>query len=273
MIRPNFRPKIPCKSPDFTRLADKQNAQLASKHKPPDTNSNQDKQGPAEDNNIPKTDKKVPMQTTKRPRKQQIHRKIDQKSDWNDADSEDSKDDQARCRPINVDLTLDQGPDMDQKPSTSNPNTSAPLRRPTTWPKVLDFGTGRGRAPLENWTSVIKGCGPGLHNVPNITQTPPAYQEPIVDKNLAIVAPTDGIQHYERNLAPRKPRKDLANWTWVRLGDTRARITYNNRTEQGPWQRPNDNDATEDYLDPDIVERDAIQSDEEGPSSLCCGVI
>ena len=81
------------------------------------------------------------------------------------------------------------------------------------------------------------------------------YQEPIVDRivdrNLAIVAPTDRIQTYEGNLAPGKPRMDLANWTWVRLGDTRARITNKHRMEQGPWQRPNDNnrtlDETEDY--------------------------
>ena len=67
----------------------------------------------------------MPRQISRRPRKQQIQRELDQKSDWTDSDFDDGKDDQARSRLINVDLTLDQGSDMDQQPSTSTPNTSA----------------------------------------------------------------------------------------------------------------------------------------------------
>ena len=41
---------------------------------------------------------------------------------------------------------------------------------------------------------------------------------------------------------PSKSRKDLANWTMVRLGNTRAKLTNNNdRTEQRQCQRPNNN--------------------------------
>ena len=68
----------------------------------------------------------------------------------------------------------------------------------------------------------------------------------------------DRVQTYQGDLAPCKYRKDLVNWTLVTLGNTKAKLTNNSRPEQRQWQRPNDNDATEDYLDPDIVERDAI---------------
>ena len=63
-------------------------------------------------------------------------------------------------------------------------------------------------------------------------QAPPVHQEPTVERNLAMVAPTDREQTYEGNLAPSKSRKDLANWSWVRLGNTRTRLTNYNRTEQ-----------------------------------------
>ena len=46
-------------------------------------------------------------------------------------------------------------------------------------------------------------------------------------------------------MAPGKARKPLANWTWVRLGDTLGRLTNNNRTECTQGQRPNNhNDRT-----------------------------
>ena len=68
-----------------------------------------------------------------------------------------------------------------------------------------------------------------------------------------------------------KSRKDLANWSWVRLGNTRARFTNNNRREQRQLQRPNDNadnrtlDETEDHADSESVEGYTIHSDEERP--------
>ena len=81
----------------------------------------------------------------------------------------------------------------------------------------------------------------------------------------------DRVQTYDGNLAPSKSRKDLANWSWVRLGNTRARLTINNRTEQGQWQRPIDNtddrtlDETEDHADSKSIEGDTVHSDEERP--------
>ena len=134
-------------------------------------------------------------------------------------------------------------------------------------PKVLNLGIGRGKAPLANWTSVVKGHGCGLLRKCDITQTPPA-----VDRNLAIVTPTDRVQSYEGNLAPGIARKDSANWTWVRVESTRARLTNNNsRPHQRQSQRPDDNnddrtlDDTEDHLDPDSKEGHNIPSDEEEP--------
>ena len=97
---------------------------------------------------------------------------------------------------------------MDQQQSIA----STPLRRPNAWPKVLTYGRGRGRFPLANWTSVTKGHGhnsrcdtsealPLLNNI----------QEPVVERNLTVVAPTDRVQSYEGNLVPSKARKILAN--------------------------------------------------------------
>ena len=69
------------------------------------------------------------------------------RSNWSDSD--DGKDNQARGNPVVVDITSDQETDMGQQPSTS-----APLRRPNTWPKVLTCGRGRGNFPLANWKSI-----------------------------------------------------------------------------------------------------------------------
>ena len=74
-----------------------------------------------------------------------------------------------------------------------------------------------------------------------------------------------------KGLVPSKSRKDLANWSWVRLGNTRARLTNNNdRMEQRQWQRPDDNsddrtlDETGDHANANSI-GDAIHLDEERP--------
>ena len=182
---------------------------------------------------------------------------MDQRSDWSDSDH--SKDNQAKGKPVVVDITSDNEADMDQQPSTSN--TSTPLRRPNTYQKVLSLGRGRGKFPLANWTSVTKGCGCGLPSGCDIPEAPPVHQEPTLERNLAIVTLTDRIQTCEGNLAPSKSRKDLANWSWVRLGNTRARLTNNNnRIEQRQWQRPDDNnddqtlDETGDHADANSID-------------------
>ena len=89
------------------------------------------------------------------------------------------------------------------------------------------------------------------------------------NRNLAIVAPIDRVQTYERNLAPSIARKDLANWSWVRLGNTRVRLTnnHNSRLDQRQRQRADDNnddrtlDETGDHADPDSMEGDNMPSD------------
>ena len=142
---------------------------------------------------------------------------------------------------------------------TNNLVLQLPLRRPNTWPKVLSCGRSRGKFPSANWTSVTKGCGCRLNSGCDIPQAPPLLnnnnQEPTVERNLTVVAPTDRVQTDEGNLAPSKSKKDLANWSWVRLGNTRARLTNNNRAEQRQRQRCNDNtddrtlDETGDHAD------------------------
>ena len=101
-------------------------------------------------------------------------------------------------------------------------------------------------------------------------QTPPVLQEP--EKNLAIVAPTDRIQTYKGNLAPSTIRKDLANWSWVRLSNTSTRLTINsNNRQEHRWHRPNNNtgdrtlDKTGDHADPDSTEGHDIPSDKKEP--------
>ena len=128
------------------------------------------------------------------------------RSNWSDWD--DGKDNQARGKSIVYDITSDQEADMDQHPSTS-----APLRRPNSWPKVLTYGRGRGKFPLANWTSMTKGHGCGHNSKHGISQAPPLSnnQALIVERNLAVVAPTDNVQTYEGNLAPSKSRKDIVN--------------------------------------------------------------
>ena len=72
------------------------------------------------------------VKAQKHPRKQQMHRKINVRSDWSDLD--DDKDSQTRGKRIVYDITSDQESDKDQQPSTS-----APLRRPNTQTKVLNL--------------------------------------------------------------------------------------------------------------------------------------
>ena len=80
--------------------------------------------------------------------------------------------------------------------------------------------------PFGKLDSVTKGHGCRHNSRCDISQAPPFLnnEEPITERNLTVVAPTDKVQTYEGNLAPSKSRKDLANWTWVRLGNTRSRL-------------------------------------------------
>ena len=143
----------------------------------------------------------------KQPKPQKPCRQIDHKSDW--SDSEDGKDDQARSN------------STDSQLGTSYAKHSVPLRCLNTYPKVLNLGQGQGKGkfPLGNWTSVVKGCGCRIDQ----SQTPPMQQEP--ERNIAVVALTDRIVHmnrvqtYEGDLTLSRPRNSLANWSWVDLGN------------------------------------------------------
>ena len=157
---PNFRPKSPCKCSNFPKLVDKHRALLASKHKAINSDSSLDRHVTPSDN-IPVMVGKV--KTQKWPRKQ--HRKINVRSNWSELD--DGKDNQARGNPAVIDITSDQETDMDQQPSIS-----APLRRPNTWPKVLNCGRGRGKFPLANCTSMTKGHWSRLNSGCDIPQAP-----------------------------------------------------------------------------------------------------
>ena len=117
---------------------------------------------------------------------------------------------------------------------------------------------------------MAKGCGCRFVNGCDTPQTLPVPQEP--ERNLAIVAPTDRVQTYEGNLVPSATRRDLANWSWVRLSNTRARLTINsNNRPECRQHRPCDNtgdrtlDETGDHSDPDSTEEHDIPSDEEEP--------
>ena len=159
-------------------------------------------------------------------------------------------------------------------------NESAPLRCPNTYPKVLNLGRGRGKgtAPLANSTSVIKGHGHGII----IDQT---HQEP--ERNLAIVPPTDKIVHtdsvqmYEGDLTLTRPRKALANWTSVSLGNkpnrptfdeiTRRQLQWNmlsdNTTDNRQGQRCNGHDNRPSD-ETESIEGDPIYCDEDSSTSV-----
>ena len=159
-------------------------------------------------------------------------------------------------------------PTQDPQPSTYA-SESAPLRCPNTYPQVLSLGrgSGKGKFPLANWSHLAKGHGCRIINGFNIPQTPPVQQEP--EKNLAVVASTDRVEANKGNVAPGKTRKPLANWTWVRLGDTMGRLTNNNRIECRQGQRPNNyDDRTLDETETaEILDRYVIDSDEGDPTS------
>ena len=177
--------------------------------------------------NIPVTVRTLETQDPKQSKPPNPDRKIS--SDW--SDSEDEKDDKARAKPLDA---------QDTQPSTSfasYASDTTPLRQPNTYPKVLNLGRGRGKAPLANWTSVIKGHGGSIF----IEQT---SQEP----EIAVVPPTDRtihmnrVQTYEELPTQPSPRQPLANWTSLRLGDNPDRPTVDDISHgQLKWNMLQDN--------------------------------
>ena len=130
----------------------------------------------------------------------------------------------------------------------------------------MNLGRGRGIAPLANWTSVIKGHRCGIF----INQTP---QDP------EIVPPTDKIKHMERVQtydelpAQPRPRKPLANWTSVRLGNNSDIPTVDDISHgQLQWNMLDDNDRhrqrhNRPSEDTESVEGDPIYPDEDSSTS------
>ena len=145
-LEPNFRPKQPCRFSKVARLLDSQFIQHSGlKMNAHSTETTQD--------NIPNNVRDMEHQAQNESRPSKQSRRIDQHSDW--SDPEDRKDDQARAKPVDI---------QNPQSSTSYANESSPLRCPNTYPKVLNLGTGRGKGkgPLHNWTSVVKGKGHGI---------------------------------------------------------------------------------------------------------------
>ena len=174
-MEPNFRPKLSCKCAKTAKLSDSQFIQESNLKM---TTNSKD----TVNDNIPLTVRNMEDQIPKQHKPQKPCRKLDHKSDWSNSD--DGKDDQARSNPIDI---------LDPQPNISYARVSAPLRWPNTYPKVLNLerGRGKGKYPLENWTSVAKGHGHGIINKVDQWQTPSMQQEP--EWNLAVVAPTDRI--------------------------------------------------------------------------------
>ena len=107
-------------------------------------------------------------------------------------------------------------------------------------PKVLTCR--KGKFPLENWTSVAKGQG---HNSQNdrhdVASISFPRRDPNAERNSAVMAPINRSQTYPAVLPPCKSRKELGNWTWVRLRNTRPKIKNLEATEQSSWQGQNGN--------------------------------
>ena len=157
------------------------------------------------------------------------------KSDWS-IDSDDRKDNQARKKPISHDITSDW---ETEKEGDKDTIIKAPLRRPNTMPKVLT--SGKGKYPLANWTSVIKGQG---NNPPkeikndrhDISDTPFPRGDPDAKRDSVMMASTNRLQTYPSVLPHHKLRKELANWTGVKLGSPKPKF---NSLEEADnyWQR------------------------------------
>ena len=187
-------------------------------------------------------------------------KEMNKTSDWSDSD--DHKYSQVRGKPVVHDISSDQETDTDQ-PTT----VAAPLRRPNTWPKVLICGRGRGKFPLANWTSVAKGHGcSNRHDISDAALSL-NNQDPNTERNSTVIVPIDRVQTYQGELAPHKPRKELANWTSVRLGNPRAQINNTDIADQQHWQRHSNNndnitlDGQQDNEESESIEGDQIHSE------------
>ena len=180
-------------------------------------------------------------------------------------DPDDGKDNQARKEPIRHGVT--------SYWETEHQETiaKAQFRKPGTTPKVLSCR--KGKFPLANWTSVDKGQG---HNPPNeiqddghdISNNPFPRRDLDTEMDPVVMASINRSQAYPPILPSCKPRKELANWIWVWLGNPKPKINNLEAAEQRHWQRQNGNTDNKtlkrpgDTTKPELVEEeDHLQSD------------
>ena len=105
-------------------------------------------------------------------------------------------------------------------------------------PKVLTCR--KGKFPLANWTSVAKGQG---NNAPkeiqddrhDISNTLFPRRDLDTERDPVVMASIYRSQTYPPILTFHKPRKELANWTWVRLGNPKPKINNLEAAEQRHW--------------------------------------
>ena len=136
-LEPNYRPKSPCSCCPFSELA---NGQEASRP----VNSREEHYAPL--TNIFTSVRMT--QTYNRPRRQQKQKKEEIQSDCS-TDSDDTKYNQDRKKPIRHDIASDLETEIEDDQDSV---IEAPLRRPNTMPKVLNS-----RIKiylLSSWTSV-----------------------------------------------------------------------------------------------------------------------
>ena len=183
-----------------------------------------------------------------------MQKKVDMKSDWSDSD--DDNDSQVRGKPIIHDVSSDWAMDTDQQ--TTIP---APLRRPNTWPKVLICGRGRGKFLLANWTNEAKGYR--TNDGHDISDAPPSLNNQNIERNPSVMAHINRQQTHPSVPSPCKSRKELANWTWVRLGNPRAKINNTDIVEQRHWQRHNGNNDNRTLDGPgDAAKSESVEGDQ-----------
>ena len=60
-----------------------------------------------------------------------------------------------------------------------------------------------------------------------------------------MMASINRSQNYPPVLPPHRPRKELANWTWVKIGSPKPKINNLEAAEQRHWQRKNESTDNE----------------------------
>ena len=83
-----------------------------------------------------------------------------------------------------------------------------------------------------------------------------------MQKETAVMAPIIRSQTYPAVLSLCKSRKELANWTWVRLGNPRPKINNLEATEQRHWQGQNKNTDNK-TLERDTAGSEAVEEEEQ----------